>query len=99
MQPGDWYAGFELFNSGYYWEAHEVWEGLWQQTDKRSPDSLVLRGLIQMAACQVKVRQGNARGEAILRERAAATMEAAGRSDLARLFRENRSPKLQAWER
>ena len=21
--------GAELFNAGYYWEAHEVWEGLW----------------------------------------------------------------------
>ena len=21
--------GIDLFNDGYYWEAHEVWEGLW----------------------------------------------------------------------
>ncbi len=25
--------GIDLFNHGYYWEAHEVWEGLWHPWD------------------------------------------------------------------
>ena len=25
--------GLDLFNHGYYWEAHEAWEGLWQGAD------------------------------------------------------------------
>ena len=35
MQPDTWeestqyLEGIELFNHGYYWEAHEMWEGLW----------------------------------------------------------------------
>ena len=33
--PDDWRAcrdylyGIDLFNHGFYWEAHEAWEGLW----------------------------------------------------------------------
>mgnify|MGYP001399614021 CR=1 FL=1 len=30
------YYGVDLFNYGYWWEAHEAWEGLWGQEDKRS---------------------------------------------------------------
>ena len=26
--------GLDLFNHGYYWEAHEAWEGLWQGADR-----------------------------------------------------------------
>jgi uncharacterized protein len=25
--------GLDVFNHGYYWEAHEAWEGLWQVAD------------------------------------------------------------------
>ena len=27
--------GLDLFNAGYYWEAHEVWEGLWKAAGRR----------------------------------------------------------------
>ena len=26
--------GLDLLNHGYYWEAHETWEGLWQVADQ-----------------------------------------------------------------
>ena len=29
--------GLDLFNHGYYWEAHEAWEGLWQVADRDDP--------------------------------------------------------------
>ncbi len=29
--------GLDLFNHGYYWEAHEAWEGLWQVADRDGP--------------------------------------------------------------
>jgi hypothetical protein len=29
--------GLDLFNHGYYWEAHEAWEGLWQVVDRGGP--------------------------------------------------------------
>ena len=50
--------GHDLFNHGYYWEAHEAWEGLWQTADKRSPLRNLLKGLILCAAAGVKIREG-----------------------------------------
>ncbi|MER9007639.1 DUF309 domain-containing protein [Mesorhizobium sp. M0862] len=26
--------GIDLFNHGYYWEAHEAWEPLWQTANQ-----------------------------------------------------------------
>ncbi|WP_235776829.1 DUF309 domain-containing protein [Pseudorhizobium marinum] len=50
--------GHDLFNHGYYWEAHEAWEGLWQSADKGSPLRNLLKGLILIAAAGVKIREG-----------------------------------------
>src|SRR5687768_12090151 len=27
--------GLDLFNAGFYWEAHEVWEGLWKAAGRQ----------------------------------------------------------------
>jgi hypothetical protein len=54
--------GIDLFNYGYYWEAHEVWEGLWHRAGRRGPLAEFLKGLIKLAAAGVKVRQGQPRG-------------------------------------
>lgn len=68
LDPADWAAnraylrGFDLFNHGYYWEAHEAWEALWHAAGRRGPVGLFLQGLIRLAAAGVKVRQGQARG-------------------------------------
>src|SRR3984957_4738915 len=50
--------GVDLFNFGYYWEAHEVWEGLWHACGLTGPTADFFRGLIKLAAAGVKVRQG-----------------------------------------
>ena len=42
--------GGRLFNAGYYWEAHEVWEELWHAEGRRGPTAEVLKGLIKLAA-------------------------------------------------
>jgi hypothetical protein len=63
--------GFDLFNAGYYWEAHEVWEALWRACGQRSSTANLLKGLIQLAAAGVKVREGRPRGVASLATRAA----------------------------
>src|SRR5271165_4357968 len=34
--------GLDLFNHGYYWEAHEAWEGLWQVADRDGPLRMLL---------------------------------------------------------
>jgi len=50
--------GLDLFNHGYYWEAHEAWEGLWQMSEKRDPLRMFFKGLILLAAAGVKIREG-----------------------------------------
>lgn len=76
--PDPWPWGIDLFNHGFYWEAHEVWEELWQASQKQSPQGLALRGLIQAAAACLKSRQGNLRGVEILSQRATATLLRSG---------------------
>ena len=66
--PERWWAcctylyGIDLFNHGYYWEAHEVWEGLWNACGRRGAVSAFFQGLIALAAAGLKVRLGNVRG-------------------------------------
>src|SRR5690348_12086299 len=47
--------GVDLFNCGFYWEAHEVWEGLWHAAGRAGVTADFLKGLIQLAAAGVKV--------------------------------------------
>nr|WP_244447982.1 DUF309 domain-containing protein [Neorhizobium vignae] len=50
--------GQDLFNHGYYWEAHEAWEGLWQAAKRGSQLRAFLKGLILLSAAGVKIREG-----------------------------------------
>src|SRR5208282_3835567 len=55
LDPTNWQAcrpflrGLDLFNYGYYWEAHEVWEGLWNACGRSGMTADVLKGLIKLA--------------------------------------------------
>lgn len=53
--------GIELFNSGEYWHAHEVWEEEWTP-DRNGPDSGFYKGLIQVAAGCLHYTRHNRRG-------------------------------------
>ena len=54
---------FELFNSGLYYESHEVLEELWQEeADERR--ARFYQGLIQYAGLLKHLAEGNARGAA-----------------------------------
>jgi hypothetical protein len=59
---GDYLYGIDLFNRGYFWEAHEAWEGLWVACGRRGATAAYLQGLINLAAAGFKARWGNARG-------------------------------------
>ena len=59
---GDYLYGIDLFNHGFYWEAHEAWEGLWVACGRRGPTATFLQALINLAAAGFKARWGNARG-------------------------------------
>ncbi|WP_245895351.1 DUF309 domain-containing protein [Devosia submarina] len=63
--------GTDLFNHGYYWEAHEAWEGLWQMA--LGDEKLFFKGLILLSASGVKVREGK-RGPALRHATRAAEM-------------------------
>ena len=68
LDPQHWAAsepyryGIDLFNHGYYWEAHEVREGLWRAHVRTEPIARFLQALIALAAAGVKQRQGRVRG-------------------------------------
>ncbi len=47
----------DLFNHGYYWEAHEAWEQLWRAAERGTPEHDLLHGLILLAATGVKLRE------------------------------------------
>jgi predicted metal-dependent hydrolase len=68
-------SGIALFNAGYYWEAHEVWEGLWHAHSREGPVADLLKGLIKLAAAGVKTRQHQPHGIATHAKRAAALFQ------------------------
>jgi hypothetical protein len=79
LDPAHWeqnrrylYA-IDLFNAGYYWEAHEAWESLWHACGRTGRTADFLKGLIKLAAAGVKVREGRMEG-AVGHARAAADL-------------------------
>jgi len=64
IEPHDWASsraylfGCDLFNLGYYWEAHETWESVWLACGRRGVTADFLKGLIKLAAAGVKAREG-----------------------------------------
>ena len=50
--------GIDLFNHGYYWEAHEAWEPLWHAAKQSTQHRQFFKGLILLAAAGVKIREG-----------------------------------------
>lgn len=68
IDPANWRAceqfvwGIDLFNAGYYWEAHEAWEAVWIAAGRRGPTADFLKGLIKLAAAGVKLREQNPAG-------------------------------------
>lgn len=75
LESEEFVWGQDLFNHGYYWEAHEAWEGLWQVADRESPLRAFLKALILLSAAGVKIRE---------RKRAAASRHAARAGELLR---------------
>ena len=66
--------GLDLFNHGYYWEAHESWEGLWRVADRDGPLRMLFKGLILLSAAGVKIREHKNAAAAHHAKRAAALL-------------------------
>jgi uncharacterized protein len=47
--------GVDLYNHGFFWEAHEAWESLWHAAKRDRVQALFLQGLIQCAAAWLKI--------------------------------------------
>lgn len=62
--------GCDLFNEGFYWEAHEAWEGLWMACPRGSVQACYLQGLIQAANALLKQRMDRPGAVARLRAEA-----------------------------
>lgn len=62
--------GADLFDAGFWWEAHEVWEGVWVGLPKGTAERGLLQALVQAAAYQIKVRDGLPDAAERLRQRA-----------------------------
>ena len=68
IEPQDWATstdylyGADLYNHGYWWEAHEAWEGLWQVGDKQGTQGVFLKSLIQFSATHLNFMLGKQRG-------------------------------------
>ncbi len=54
----DYLFGIDLFNHGFYWEAHETWEQVWIACGRSGREADFLKGLIKLAAAGVKLREG-----------------------------------------
>ncbi len=54
--------GVDLFNHGYYWEAHEAWESIWLSAGRETSRGRFLQALIKLAAAGVKAREGRPAG-------------------------------------
>jgi len=70
--------GIILFNSQHYFEAHEVWEGLWQDT--ADENRLLYQGLIHVAVGLHHLEKCNSRGGNSQLRKAVAKLKPYGRS-------------------
>lgn len=61
-QSSAYLYAIDLFNHGFYWEAHEAWESLWHAAGRAGVVASWLKALIKLAAAAVKLREGNAAG-------------------------------------
>jgi hypothetical protein len=101
--------GIDLFNRGFYWEAHEAWEAVWVGAGRKGPVAELARGLIKLAAAGVKVRQGRPGGVRVhaaaaarhLRRAAAGLGSPAAGLDLAAVigFAERVGERAERWPR
>ncbi|MCC7014652.1 MAG: DUF309 domain-containing protein [Planctomycetes bacterium] len=76
----DYRFGVDLYNAGFLWEAHEVWEGLWHAAKHDAQQAEFLQGLIQCAAASLKVRMQQPAGVRKLAELGTARLERVARA-------------------
>lgn len=56
-----WLAGWQCFETGFYWEAHELWEPVWMALPEGAPERALVQAAIQLANAGLKARMGRLR--------------------------------------
>ena len=59
QQSEDYLYGIDLYNFAYWWECHEVFEGLWHAMGHDTEQGNFFQALIQLAAANLKRFLGN----------------------------------------
>ena len=62
--------GWSLFDVGFFWEAHEIWEPVWLACPPNSRERGLLRALIQLANARLKQKMGRHNASARLLDEA-----------------------------
>lgn len=62
--------GVDLYNLGYFWESHEMFEALWHAAASGSPEKQFFQAIIQLAASNLKYFMGAESAGRALGERA-----------------------------
>jgi hypothetical protein len=55
----DYLYGIDLYNFAYWWESHEIFEGLWHAVGHNTEQGNAFQALIQFAAANLKRFAGN----------------------------------------
>jgi hypothetical protein len=55
----DYLYGIDLYNYAYWWECHEIFEGLWHAVGRDTEQGNLFQALIQFAAANLKLFTGN----------------------------------------
>ncbi len=74
QQTSEFLQGYQLFNAGQYWHAHEAWEVQWLQ--RSGAERILLQGLIQTAAALVHWSRENSKGLVLNWAKAAPKLQA-----------------------
>ncbi len=57
-ESDDYLYGIDLLNHGYFWEAHEAFEGIWHHLGRKDENSRFIQGLILLAVSCLHLRRG-----------------------------------------
>jgi uncharacterized protein len=59
QESDDYLYGVDLYNFAYWWECHELFEAFWRAAGRETEQGHFFQGLIQLAAANLKLAQGN----------------------------------------
>jgi uncharacterized protein len=72
-----WRRGVDLYNHGFWWESHEVFEALWKAFGRdATPEGRLLHALVWLAAARLKAHGGARRVSLRFAGRARSALEA-----------------------